>query len=50
MCMQTLYGCCLIDGEVINSKEKLKKRDEKSKSKEKKKMKKVIHQSEVGFE
>ncbi|GAB6074401.1 lipid-A-disaccharide synthase [Nautilia lithotrophica] len=51
MCMQTNFGCCLIDGEVIKSKsEKLKVKNKKLKSKEKKKIKKVIHQSEVGFE
>jgi len=52
MCMQTLYGCCLMDGEVVKSQsEKLKIKNEKMKTdKKNKKSKKVIHQSEVGFE
>jgi hypothetical protein len=50
--MQTNFGCCLIDGEIIKSKgEKLKMKNEKSKKDTKvKKIKKVIHQSEVEFE
>ncbi len=51
MCMQTNYGCCIIDGEVVKSKsEKLKVKNEKSKTDKKaKKTKKVIHQNEVKF-
>jgi len=52
MCMQTQFGCCIIDGEVVKSKsEKLKMKNEKIKTdKKNKKPKKVIHQSEVEFE
>lgn len=52
MCMQTNFGCCLIDGEVVKSKsEKLKVTNKKVKTdKKNKKVKKVIHQSEVEFE
>jgi hypothetical protein len=48
--MQTTFGCCLIDGEVVKSKkEKLKVKNKKT-DKKNKKSKKVIHQSEVEFE
>jgi len=51
MCMQTTFGCCIIDGEVVKGKsEKLKVKNEKKSDKKAKKTKKVIHQSEVGFE
>ena len=51
MCMQTNFGCCIIDGEVVKSKsEKLKVKNEKKTDKKAKKTKKVIHQSEVEFE
>jgi len=50
MCMQTNFGCCLVDGEVVGSKsEKLKVKKVKT-DKKAKKTKKVIHQSEVEFE
>ncbi len=51
MCMQTNFGCCIIDGEVVKSKsEKLKVKNEKKTDKKAKKTKKIIHQSEVEFE
>ena len=50
MCMQTNFGCCIIDGEVVKSKsEKLKVKNEKKTDKKSKKTKKVIHQNEVEF-
>ncbi len=50
MCMQTNFGCCIIDGEVVKSKsEKLKVKNEKKTDKKAKKTKKVIHQNEVEF-
>jgi len=49
--MQTNFGCCIIDGEVVKSKsEKLKVKNEKKTDKKAKKTKKIIHQSEVEFE
>ena len=52
MCMQTNFGCCLIDGEVVKSKsEKLKVKNEKVKTdKKNQKIKKIIHQTKVEFE
>ena len=51
MCMQTNFGCCIIDGEVVKSKsEKLKVKNEKKTDKKAKKTKKIIHQSKVEFE
>ena len=48
--MQTNFGCCIIDGEVVKSKsEKLKVKNEKKTDKKAKKTKKVIHQNEVEF-
>ncbi|EDM24082.1 lipid-A-disaccharide synthase [Caminibacter mediatlanticus TB-2] len=45
MCMQTKFGCCLIDGEVVEKKQrKVKKKFKQKKSK------KVIYQTKVEFE
>jgi len=41
MCMQTNFGCCLIDGKLENKKKKKNK---------KKKAKKTIYQTKVEFE
>jgi ribosome-associated protein YbcJ (S4-like RNA binding protein) len=50
--MQTNFGCCLVDGEVVKSKsEKLKIKNKNPDSvKKNRKPKKVIHQNEVEFE
>jgi len=48
MCMQTNFGCCLIDGEVIEKKEKKKIKTKKAKAQ--KKQKKTIYQTRVEFE
>ena len=42
MCMQTNFGCKLVDGKIIEKKCKVKN--------EKKEKKKIIHQSKVEFE
>ena len=47
MCMQTLYGCCLVDGKLEEIGKKKNKIKKKSKKKENKK---VIYQSKVDFE
>ena len=43
MCMQTNFGCCLIDG-------KLEDKKKKKSTKKAKKAKKTIYQTEVEFE
>ncbi|WP_246831082.1 lipid-A-disaccharide synthase [Nautilia sp. PV-1] len=51
--MQTNFGCCLIDGKIVESKSaKLKVKNEKLKSQKRNagKSKKVINQSKVEFE
>ncbi|WP_456479547.1 lipid-A-disaccharide synthase [Nautilia sp.] len=52
MCMQTNFGCCFVEGKVVERKSKrLKVKNEKSRSKEKnEKPKKIIRQNEVEFE
>jgi len=42
MCMQTNFGCCLIDGKLEDKKKK--------KSQKKEKSKKTIYQTKVNFE
>jgi len=42
MCMQTNFGCKLVDGKVIKKNEKCKVK--------KKEKKKIIHQAKVDFE
>jgi len=42
MCMQTNFGCKLVDGKVNEKKKKVKN--------EKKEKKKIIHQAKVEFE
>jgi len=44
MCMQTKFGCKLIDGKIEDKKNK------KNKIIKNKKNKKIIHQSKVDFE
>ncbi|WP_456488765.1 lipid-A-disaccharide synthase [Caminibacter pacificus] len=46
MCMQTNFGCCLVDGVMV---EKGKKRKKRAKAR-KKSNKKVIYQQKVDFE
>jgi len=43
MCMQTNFGCKLVDGKVIEKKAKKVKNEKKEK-------KKIIHQAKVEFE
>jgi len=44
MCMQTNFGCKLVDGKVIKKNDKCKVKSEK------KEKKKIIHQAKVEFE
>ena len=48
MCMQTTFGCCFVDGKVIEKDSK--KTKQVKKSTKKKNTKKVIYQTKVEFE
>jgi len=45
MCMQTNFGCCLVDGKIVDKKQKKVKKEIK-----KKQNKKIIYQTKVEFE
>ncbi|GAB6044515.1 hypothetical protein JCM11957_01130 [Caminibacter profundus] len=50
MCMQTKFGCCLIDGKVIEKNVKLKPTKLAKNEKLKNKKRKTIYQVKVEFE
>ena len=47
MCMQTNFGCCLIDGEVIEKKEKKKIKTKKAKAQKKQKKNNISNKGRV---